>query len=159
MILQNITDYIDTIPNIVVNSAELVLGGVDPSVEFKPLRFVSMGLLGLDNRYNELDTRQDTLDFISFNGLLKVADLSKQFVSDDQFKVFSMTYSSFNNSYSGFPTLFFQQLFTLRQKRYPYWAIVSNDPPMGKAVTRTRFSKDDIKLRIYYSRSTATENP
>ncbi len=152
-------DYIDTIPNIVVNSAELVLGGVDPSVEFKPLRLVSMSLLDLDNRYNELDTRQDTLDFISFNGLLKVADLSKQFVSDDQSKVFSMSYSTFNNSYSGFPTLFFQQLFTLRQKRYPYWAIVSNDPPMGKAVTRTRFSKDDIKLRIYYSRSTPTENP
>lgn len=156
--LTNYYDYIDTIPNIVVNSAELVMGGVDPTVEHKQLGLISMAMLSADNRYNELDTRQDTLDFISFNGLLKVSDLSKQFVSDDQFKVFSMGYSSFNNSYSGFATLFFQQLFTLRQKRYPYWAIVSNTPPMGKAVSRTRFSKEDIKLRIYYSRSTLSGN-
>lgn len=153
-------DYIDTIPNIVINSAELVMGGVDPSSDYKPLSLISMAMLSPDNRYNTINTLQDTLDFISFKGKLIATDLGKQFASDDQgTSLFSMTYSSLNNSYSGFPTLFFQQLFDLRQKRYPYWSIVSNDPPMGKVVSRTRFSKDDIKLRIYYSRSTLTENP
>lgn len=152
-------DYMDTIPELIINSAELSITGVDPSVDFQPLGLISVNMLGSDNRYNELDSRQDTLDFVSFNGSLAISDLSKMFVADDQGKVFSMPYSSTSNTYNGFPTIFFQKLYDLRQKRYPYWAMVSNTPPMGKAVNRSVFPKENIKLKVYYTRSTMNENP
>ena len=154
-------DYMDTIPELIINSAEINISGVDPSVDFQPIQLVSINMLGSDNHYNALDSRQDTLDFVSFNGALAVSDLSKMFVADDQGsnKVFSMPYSSTTNSYSGYPTVFFQKLYDLRQKRYPYWSIVSNSPPMGKAVDRSVFPKENIKLRVYYTRGTLNENP
>ncbi|MBK7650698.1 MAG: DUF4270 family protein [Flammeovirgaceae bacterium] len=105
-------DYIDTIPNIVINSAELVMGGVDPSSDYKPLSLISMAMLSPDNRYNTINTLQDTLDFISFKGKLIATDLGKQFASDDQgTSLFSMTYSSLNNSYSGFPIILLSTTF------------------------------------------------
>jgi Domain of unknown function (DUF4270) len=157
--LSKFYDYMDTIPEMIINSAELNISGVDPSIDFEPGKLVSINMLSSNNRYNTLDTRQDTLDFISFNGSLAISDLSKQFIADDQGKVFSMPYSSINNSYSGYPTVFFQKLYDLRDKRYPYWSIVNNDPPMGKAVNRSVFPKDNIKLKVYYTRSTLNENP
>ena len=64
-----------------------------------------------------------------------------------------------NNTYKTYPTLFFQRLFNLKQNQYPYWAFLPSTPPAGKAVNRTVFQKDNIKLKIYYTRSTLTENP
>ncbi|HPW64286.1 MAG TPA: DUF4270 family protein, partial [Cyclobacteriaceae bacterium] len=39
-------DYMDTIPELIINSAEINISGVDPSVDFQPIQLVSINMLG-----------------------------------------------------------------------------------------------------------------
>lgn len=152
-------EYIDTIPNIVINSAEFAISGTESTTEFQAPKNLSLVRLRSNNRYKFLETKQDTLDFIAFNGSLIISDLGKLFAANDTGELFSLPYSNTEQNYIGYPTIFFQKLSDLKATQYPYWALIPMDPPQGKSVNRTLFSKDNIKLKIYYTRPTANENP
>jgi hypothetical protein len=154
-------EYMDTIPNVMINSAELSLNSVLSSEEFAAPANITLALMSINNRYKTASTRQDTLDFISFGGSLIISDLSKLFAASDQGGLYSMPFSSTDQNYVGNPTLLFQRLFNLKQNQYPYWALVPANLPStnGKAVNRIVFPKDEIKLKIYYTRALVTENP
>jgi len=147
-------DYIDTIQHLIINSAELSLPDVEPSTVHIPPQSLSLSMLKADNRYKTLKTNQDTLDYVAFNGMLILGDQSKFFAADDQGGVFPFVYSSTNANYSGAPTLFFQKLFDLKKDRYPYWALRPLAPQPGKSVDRVVFSKENIKLKLFYTRAT-----
>lgn len=160
-------EYMDTIPNVMINSAELSLNSVSPSEEFAAPPNVTLALLRLNNRFKQFVTRQDTIDVIPLGGGIVSADMNKLFAASDAGGLFSMPYSSTDQTYGGYPTLFFQTLFNGKQYQYPYWALVPAIPPIptnprstsGKSVNRAVFPKDDIKLKIYYTRPLVTENP
>ena len=146
-------EYIDTIPNMIINSAELEISDIETS-NFDVPKGLSVSMLRLNNRLRNFNTAQDTVDYINFNGKLALGDQLKFFVANDQGQISSLNYSSTKNTYSGFPTLFFQQLFELKSKPYPFWALRPDSPQPGKSVNRLVFPKDKIKLKIYYTRST-----
>lgn len=149
-------EYIDTIPNMMINSAELEISGVETSSDFKAPKALTVSMLRSNNRFKTIKTEQDSIDYINFNGKVVLGDQLKFFAAKDEGSTFSMDYSSTNNTYNGFPTLFFQQLFNLKSKQYqyPFWALRSGDPQPGKSVDRVVFPKDKLKLKIYYTRST-----
>ncbi len=147
-------EYVDTIPNMIINSAELEISGIETSGNFNVPKALSVSMLRLNNRLKTFTNAQDTVDYINFNGKLALGDQLKFFVARDEGQVFSLDYSSTNNTYSGFPTLFLQQLFELKSKPFPFWALRPANPQPGKSVTRLVFPKDKLKLKIYYTRST-----
>ncbi len=149
-------DYIDTLSYIIVNSAELEISNVDNSSTYNFPKSLSMSMLKSDNRFKTLKNNQDTTDYLAFEGLLTLGDQSKFYVALDQGKVLPLNYLAETNSYNGIPTLFIQKLFDIKQTRYPYWSIQSLNPQPGKSVDRSVFSKDNVKLKIYYTRTTLT---
>jgi hypothetical protein len=147
-------DYMDTLKNVIVNSAELEFSGVETSSTFKVPASMSMAMLESNYRYKTLKDAQDTLDYIAFGGTLTLGDQSKFFVSQEGGRTFSINHSTTTNNYSGLATLFIQKLFDLKSKRYPFWAIRPLNPQPGKSVDRAVFPKENITLKIYYTRAT-----
>lgn len=147
-------DYMDTITNVMVNSAELEIPGVETSPTFKVPLGLSVSMLEPSNRFRILKDAQDSLDYVLFGGTLTLGDQSKFFVAQEPGKIFSANHSSTNNNYSGLPTLFVQKLYDLKSKRFPYWAVRPLSPQPGKSVDRAVFPKENIKLKIYYTRAT-----
>ncbi|MBL7873423.1 MAG: DUF4270 family protein [Cyclobacteriaceae bacterium] len=154
-------EYMDTIPNVMINSAELSISDVSSSDEFAVPGNMTLAMVRLNNRFKTIRDKQDTLDIAPLSGSLVSADMDKPFASSDLGGIFSMPYSTTDKNYLGYPTLFFQRLFNSKQYQYPYWALVPSDPPSnnGKAVNRAVFPKEAIKLKIYYTRPLINENP
>jgi hypothetical protein len=154
-------EYMDTIPNVIINSAELSINNVSSTDELAPPANLTLGMLRLNNRFKTLAKRQDTLDIAPLSSSLIVLDMAKLFVTSDSRGILSLPYSSTDKNYLAYPTLFFQTLFNVKQYQYPFWALVPANPPNanGKAVNRAVFPKDDIKLKIYYTRPLITQNP
>ncbi len=148
-------EYIDTIPNLMINSAELEISAVETASNFKVPKSLTVSMLRSNNRFKTIKNDQDSLDFINFNGKVAIGDQLKFFIAKDEGATFSMDYSSTTNIYNGFPTLFFQKLYNLKsEQRFPFWALRPGDPQPGKSVDRLVFPKDKLKLKIYYTRST-----
>jgi hypothetical protein len=91
------------------------------------------------------------------------------FLSNDAFSVpyaitdattlLGLTYLKDDNKFTSFPTLFFQQLYALKEeKRYTDWALVPVSPTPTKTVNRAVFNKDNIKLKVYYTRPNIPAN-
>lgn len=147
-------EYFDTIPNMIINSAELELSDFENPSNFKAPAALSLSMLRSNNRYKDLKIKQDTIELVAFNGFVAIADQGKFFAAQDEGQVLALNYSSSKNLYNAFPTLFVQQLFKLKTKRYPYWALRPGNPQPGKSVDRLVFPKDKIKLKVYYTRAT-----
>jgi hypothetical protein len=156
-------EYTDTIPNLVINSAELVLTDSEPSsVYYKP-NSLALALLRTNNQYKvyvEDPDNEDVPDpdYANLLGVVTLADELKFFVSLDQTGILNLNYNNTNNTYIAYPTLFFQRLFDLKNVRYPYIALRPSDPQPGKSLNRLVFPKDRIKLKLYYTRPTLSEN-
>lgn len=157
-------EYIDTIPQLLLNSVELNIENQDVEEQYPLNKSLALAMLTDNNRYKVLKNQQDTLDYISFGGMavfgiIANPDLTRSlFAATDQGDLLQLQYSETNKAYRSYPTLFFQKLIALKEKKYPYWALISSNPGPGKAVNRTRFSKDNIKLKIYYTRPKSNEN-
>jgi len=152
-------EYIDSLEDIIINSAELSVDNINPEGNFKKPTGLALGLLTDKNRYKTLQTNQDTIDYVNFDGTVILGNLANPdlpasvFAANDQGSLLTLDYSTASNSYRGaYPTLLFQKLFDTREKPYPYWALLSYSPTFSKSVSRTVFPKDNIKLKIYYTR-------
>ena len=165
-------EFCDTIPNIVINSAQLSLGSVVESDFARPSNLV-LRILQSDNRLKKVKTHQDTLDISAYNprfpahpgtltldnGTYVDSDLAMNVLGDaDAF----LKYSSEKKSYDGNFALFFQQLSIVRDgvPRYQYFAIYPSSPsmPNTKSVNRVIFPKDNIILKVYYTKPAAPLN-
>jgi len=152
-------EYIDTLSNIIINSAELSIENVNPEGGFNNPVNLNLGMLKANNRFKYFETKQDTLDYLEFEGSFAIGPIidpdvpSALYAASDQGDLLYLTYSETDNNFGGaYPTLFFQRLFEQKDKPYPYWALVPNNPAPRKSVNRTSFTKDNIKLKIYYTR-------
>lgn len=156
---KNFYNYTDTIPNIVVNSAELVISNVDPVGSYYPPVLV-MSLLRGNNklfairRGNVADSTQDVNVLNSYRGLVKTEGQIYAVASDNINTAFSMQHSAASNSFSGFTTLFFQELYYLKKREAPVqnFCLYPIFPPINQSVYRTSFNANQIKLRLYYTR-------
>jgi hypothetical protein len=153
-------DLIDDFDNVIINSAELA---IDNPTEDDDLAFPVLGLVMLDEnnrlRPASLTDEQNTTDFIALQNRVLIgpsitADaLPGRYAASDGFSFLGLSYSKDDDKFVSYPTQFFQQLYNLEdESRYRYWALTAIDPTPTKSVNRAVFNKDNIKLRIYYTR-------
>ena len=169
-------EFCDTIPNVVINSAQLTVGSVVESDLARPSDLV-MRILRSNNTLERVITHQDTLEaaailsaynpsFPAHPGTLRLDNGT--YVDSDAAMVplgdteAHLKYSSDKKSYDGNFALFFQQLSIKREgvTRYQYFALYPSAPslPNTKSVNRVIFPKDNIKLKVYYTKPTTPLN-
>ncbi len=161
----NYYKFLDTIPNIALNSVELVVGAVSaqtaplpPALELRLMeedqdkffdltrtRVVSGSYVGrLSSRQYNL---QDTL-------LLPLADNNT---------AFSLSRKTENGTtfYTGFLTSFAKALSVAKKTddEFVYFGLSVQNPSENKSVSRMSFAPQDVKLRIYYTKPKININP
>lgn len=147
----------DTIPAMIINSAELRIEGVAVQPKGKPVPTSAvLRILGDDNRFRTIKTQEDTTALTSYNQTVN----SGFTILDDARRgdQLVMTYSEDDKTYSAFMTLFLQELYKKRTTGplLSTIAIFPISPAMGKSVDRSSFHQDNIKLRIYFTVPTAS---
>jgi hypothetical protein len=152
----------DSNANMIVNSAELHLGAPEPSA-FSPIDVLSLravkgeGYLKkvVDPKINKAQHLADSASVTLYAGQLSVSGGMFTPMSPDG-NIFTISRAGTNEYYNGFLTLFAQQLFKKEEnkERFRYFALYPENPPIGKSVNRVLFHKDNIKLRIFYTRPT-----
>jgi hypothetical protein len=160
-------EFADTIPNLLINSAEISISGTEPSTTYDPITSLNLKVLKDNNRLRFIAGTTDTLNLISdltllgsFKGYLGYPGSGGTpfTASGADRSDLHIVKSSTSDSYSGFMTLFLQQLFLQKStNRYQYFALYPESPPFGKSVNRLAFDKNNIRLKIYYT--TPTANP
>ena len=156
----------DTLPNIAINSAELVISDVESTEAFASPGELYLRLLDPDSRLKVFN-RQKTTQAIQrdqkilnlYNNSTRTLVTDYQVVNIDSVftifsetgSLFSLSYSSSNNSYRGFLTLFAQELAIdeADKPRFRYYILYPRNG--AKTVNRVLFHKDKIKLRVYYT--------
>ena len=151
--------FADTVDNVLINSAEFSIGNVSASPGLTPHSGLMLALM--KNEGNQLLNSAVAADrevvgrYFSDN-----ADGTRYFIGATDAGG-SLQYSAEESRLSGFYTLFAQSLFgdkndedgTVNEDRIKYLALYPVNPPLGRSVTRTAFSKENVSLRIYYTRA------
>jgi hypothetical protein len=172
----NFYKFTDTVPYAVINSAELAIESVESS-DYAPPSLLSLRVLDEStNRMNRfsLSDPQDVENLIAYNQLLRrdnlvtsgsvIADADDVFYATDQSSV--LTYVSKENRYRMVLSLFLQQLAAPLEQKTKFKSFVLHPavqtgkvPPESglKTVNRVVFPKDKIKLKIFYTKPTATQ--
>ena len=168
-------EFADTVPFVLINSAELVIEGVEPS-SYAPPAILSLRLLKDNNRLKKFSTLrpQDAVDYLAHNGYLRydfAVTQSAAAIAENDSVFYAqgdrsplLAYSSSTNSYRAVMSLFFQQL-TLdneaktRFKNFVLYPAAQSASTLGaqnasKTVNRAIFPKDKIKLKIFYTKPT-----
>jgi Domain of unknown function (DUF4270) len=140
----------DTIPAMIINSAQFVVDGVLEPVIGQPLSTsMVLRVLGDDNRFRKLSMNQDSLDLKEYSQTVGATFV----VLDDVGAQLNLNYNKDSTSYSGSIALFLQELYKKRNSGplFSKLALYPTTPPIGKSVNLVAFNKDNIKLRIYYT--------
>jgi hypothetical protein len=161
----------DTVPQMIVNSAELVITEVIEESDLTPPSNLFVRLLD-DNRiksYNRtrdaFRKEQDNLDLEKYNNQGRTLQLDNTVANfDSAFTVFAdvnnylqLTYNTSAKSYRGFMTLFAQEMSIPEERKTPFTSFVLYPRHIGKTVNRVVFPKDKVKLRVYYTVPTVTD--
>lgn len=159
-------DLIDEYPNVIINSAELSIENVtDPG----DLEYPALGLVMLDenNKFRKmtLTADKDSAEYVSFQNKIILGTFlnndanTAPYAITDVSTLLGLGYSDDDDKFVSYPTLFMQQLYALKdERRYPYWALTAISPTSTKTVNRAVFNKDNIKLKVYYTRPNDPEN-
>lgn len=156
----------DTLPNIAINSAELIISDVESTEAYASPGDLYLRVLDPDNRLKVFNRQKkaaavtrDQKTLSLYNNSTRTLDLDYSVVNvDSVFTVYSETgsylslpYSSTTNTYRGFFTLFAQEL-AIEETDKPRLRYFILYPRNGaKTVNRVLFHKDNIKLRVYYT--------
>jgi hypothetical protein len=175
----NFFAFTDTVPNLLINSAQLVIDGVQQD-DYAIPENLALRLLRNSNRVEFYDTLkapgrpQDSLDFEYYNpreharypGTIgldngSIGENDNAFVALGDQNPF-LSYSTTDKSFGGNYTLFFQQLSVLNSNKRRFASAIlypiSPSKPATKVVNRTIFPKEGIKLRVYYTKPTLPLN-
>jgi hypothetical protein len=161
------TQFADTVQDkIVINSAELLIQSVPSQNGYKPISNFELRVMKENDRYADYRINEDSISFSGYNFALPSYVLPTTyprfhyFVFDDSNSGARLSYSSSKEKYSGFTSLFFQNLLdrARENKKTPdspkplirYLGLYPAGE-IGKSVNRTVFNKSNIKLRIYYT--------
>jgi hypothetical protein len=167
-------EFADTLENVIVNEAELIISGVESpsglsahsSLVLKPMRE--------DNQFFNVLVPDDSV--IRPNYILaSTADpldihYKHYFVNSDvpssQPSAAVLGYNSTDKEYAAFITLFVQTLFKnkvnangINPSRLKYLALYPVSPSTMHTVNRTLFPGDKVKLRIYYTQPAINSTP
>jgi hypothetical protein len=156
----------DTLPNIAINSAELVITDVESTEIFPSPGELYVRLLDPDNRLKKFNRQKTSQARERDQKIMNLYNNSTRTLSPDYNVVnvdsvltiftetssfLSLPYSSSTNSYRGFFTLYAQEMAIEEpdKPRFRYYLLYPKNA--GKNVNRVFFHKDNIKLRVYYT--------
>ena len=171
-------EFCDTVPNVIISSAELSIEDVQESSLRPPPRLMVNVLNGNTNFKERFQAgnSQDLSDIVLYNPpfashtrSLLYETLSGTIVNEPDTSFYlegdrspHMDYSTSGKEYSGSYTLFLQQLaITAENKtRFRYYLLTPSGPgtPSTKTVNRAVFPKESIKLKIHYTKPTTPLN-
>lgn len=171
---QNFLNFADTVQDINIQGATLVIDGVESS-DLTPPNFLALLALGDGNvpkKYSGLN-EQDNRDAASYKGYLApdfqspssgsrtvvIDNDSTWYIRHDNTSAFNgnvMSYNADDKKYTGAIGGFLQELTgeEAAKTKFLNFAIVPSTPPFGKSVDRAIFNKQNIKLRINYLKPT-----
>ena len=160
--------FADSVENVLINEAELVIDNVEAPPGMRP-----HGALMLQLMNNTSDVflnakiaadREQTSTYFAVPGW-QVRGLPRSLKFHYLAAVegpapATIGYNADTDQYSGFMTIFAQSLLVnkndsdgINENRVRYLALTPANPPAPRSVTRTIFHKDDVKLRIFYTRA------
>ncbi len=150
--LSNFYSFADSIPNLVINSAELLLTPEGVVDGLEPPNSVVLRLQHENNQFLNVRVQEDR---DRLTGYVNIGLNGKYFsVGSDSGTLATLQFDNDDNRYSGFATLFFQDLFNNKNKddKILYISLNPVDPALGKSVNRLVFNKSSVKLKIYYTK-------
>jgi hypothetical protein len=175
--LSKFYEVADTMENVIVNEAELIISDVESPSGINAHSSLVLKPMHQDNRFFNIAVANDSV--IRSNYVFPIVSSTDPLVSlDVNYKHFfvnsdvpsqtasaaRLLYSSSDKNYSTFITLFTQTLFENKQNaegvnpnRLKYLALFPATPSVLHTVNRTVFSADKIKLRIYYTTPTVNQ--
>jgi hypothetical protein len=168
-------EFCDTVPNVIITSAQLSVDAVEES-NFAPPSSLLLKILNGATNFTEKYSRnneQDNRDLVLYNpsfpahtGSLRfdvgtVNEVDSAFYAEGDLTP-NITYSSSTKSFRGNYPLFFQQLASAAEgkRRFQHFLLSPSSPsfPNTKSVNRVVFPKDNIKLKIHYTKPTTPLN-
>lgn len=147
----------DTVPSIIINSAELILSEIQKTGGFNPASSYKLAVLRDNNRLAPVKTGADSTNVISYGGWLvpdnTVARFPVMTPIGDIANSAALSYSSTTNSYSAFLSVFLQELSIAKadKTQFKKYVLVPASIRINQDVSRFGVHKDNIKLKIYYT--------
>ncbi len=156
-------EFADTVPDIVLNSAELVFENIEKAANVSLPRELKLKVLRPNNRFRGLENKQDStvlplyrLGLGAPNNTDRVwYDLDLSFlIGGDNLSGAAIMSPKSNNSYQTFITLFLQRLMEIKEpeNQFTNAAVYVSRPVFGKSLDGFSFPKENLKLRIYYTK-------
>lgn len=150
--LSNFYSFADSIPELVINSAELLFTPEGVVEGLEPPSSIIIRLQHENNQFLNVRVQEDRDRVADYKNI----GLNGKYFSagSDLGTLATLTYDDDDNRFSGFVTLFFQDLFINKNKddKILYISLNSIDPTIGKSVNRVVFNKNSVKLKIYYTK-------
>lgn len=152
--------FADTVNNILINSAEFVIEDVEALAGLKPPSTLAFRLMN-NNSDQFLNTRVAAdVNLLTESRYYILSNDNYYSPSSDGSALAAVSYDEDEYRYSGFITLFAQSLFLnkndedgINEDRLKYLALFPVNPPAPRSVSRTVFSSENVKLRIFYTRA------
>lgn len=149
--LDNFLSYVDTIPTMIINKAELVIDQVPEKASSQPPPSdFTLRVMTEDNKFKFLRTAADSAIVLDYGGTINSAF---SVMADNRSDQMVMSFNNDDNLYNGFMALFLQELYRQRSTdnvirslgMYPI------SPSSGKSVNNVSFDQQNVKLRLYYT--------
>ena len=166
--LKNFYSFADSIDNLIINSAEIVIGNIESETGKNPHNAFQLRAMKDDlftvNRSAADNTFMKPYYAIT-TGDTRIKDYYTVLSDHSNEVSAALVYDKNTNQYSSFLTLFLQNLFInskrtdiTTENRLTFLGLIPANPGIGTSVHRTFFTQGDIKLRIYYTKPTSVAN-
>lgn len=164
--LTNFYAFADTTENIVINEAEFIIDNVESPVGTVPHASLRFRFMDENNNFSNIKIAEDRTAFSNYHYVSEGFYYSVQAdVPSQQVPYSLISYDSEGKRFSGYMTFFAQSLFRnkndkegINESRLKYIALYPYSPVVSRSVNRTVFHKENIKLKITYTRPTQS-NP
>jgi hypothetical protein len=171
--LSNFYAFTDTAGAIVVNSAEFVIDNIESPSDPTPLHTqLKLRVIHSSNQFQNVRVKSDSVEMAPYfaKGTGTITPGLYYYVRADykndprtnQPAVAPLDYIADDHRFSGFMTLFFQDLVKYKSinnvvnaTRINSLAIWPSSPGESSGVNRTKFNAENIKLRIFYTKPSA----
>lgn len=170
--LANFYAFADTVGNVLINEASLVIDGVESPVSTPAIGTLGYKVMNEDNSFaNRSLLTTDSLAMTPYllananpDGVL-VPD-GKNYIVKNDIDADPAELDYTDGRYFGYLTFFFQKLLKERNDsdgvndtRLRYVGLFPLSPSVASSVSRTAFNAENVKLRIYYTKPTLTSTP
>lgn len=160
--LSSFLQFVDTIPAMSINSAEIVVDNVPVQTDFqRPPLGLGIRVLYDNNRFRKDVTQANATAISAYKGTVSFgtaqSPIPNGYINGERTgEPLTMPWVSTDTEkkYNAFTSLFVQELYRNYKNGGPVFsklALYSLTPNAGKNVERVSFHKDNVKLRIYYT--------